>query len=61
MKLSANWFIVVDENIKNINYIIEDSLTPEFIADCYSQESAEFIIACDIAKAQNASDVYATN
>lgn len=59
MKLSANWFIVVDENIENINYIIEDELTPEFIADCYSQESAEFIIACDIAEAKNASDVYA--
>ena len=59
MKLSANWFIVVDENIKNINYIIEDELTLEFIASCYSQESAEFIIACDIAEAQTASDVYA--
>ena len=59
MKLSANWFIVVDENIKNINYIIEDELTPEFIENCYSQASAEFIIACDIAEAQNASDVYA--
>jgi hypothetical protein len=59
MKLSANWFIVVDENIKNINYIIEDELTPEFIADCYSQESAEFILACDIADSENASDVYA--
>jgi hypothetical protein len=58
MKLSTSWFIVVDGSIKNIDYIIEDTITSKFIED-YGQENAEFIIACDIAEAQNASDVYA--